>query len=140
MPFADSEVIIGYGKNLAYSDTSGGTFTNVEGTIDIQLPERELAAEEYTHDDSPSGHKEFTPGLFDPGTATFSYRYTKSQFATLETLFAGKSVKFWKVTIPGGSTAVFKGFIVSHSLPLELEGSPVVEAEIQVNGAMTFTA
>jgi hypothetical protein len=147
MAFDRDEVIIGHGKHIAYSD-DGVTYTTVDGTVDISLPERELGATEITNDDSPNFHKDYIPGLYEPGKVNFTYRYTKTQFAALETIYQkantaatrGDATKTWKVTLPDASTAVFNGFLTSHNLPIDGgEDSPVVEGEIQVIGLMTWT-
>lgn len=148
MAYDREEHIIGHGKHIAYGDTAIGTFTNVDGTIEVTLPERELGTTELTNDDSPDFHKDYMPSLYEPGSVSFTYRYGKTVFAALEGIYqlasaAGtraSATKFWKVTLPDGSVAAFRGFLTKHDLPVEQEDSPVVEAEIQVAGKMTFTA
>lgn len=147
MAYDRTEHILGYGKHLFYGAANPAT-TPVYGTIDIQLPERELGTAEITNDDSPNYHKDYIPALYEPGKVPFTYRYGRTLFAALEAIFLLASVtatrasatKWWKVTLPDGSTAVFQGFLTKHDLPTQLEDSPVVEAEIQVIGMMTFTA
>lgn len=143
----NSEVIIGHGKTLEYSD-NGADWTKVPGTIDINLPERELGAAEITNDDSPDFTKEYQPGMYEPGTVSFTYRYNKTGFAALETIFQlataaetrAQATKSWRVTLPDGSRTVFDGFLTAHNLPVEGgEESPIVEAEIQVTGKMAFS-
>lgn len=143
----ESEVIIGHGKHIAYSDTEVGVYTNVNGTIEIQLPERELSASEYTNDDSPDFHKQYTPGVFEPGTIAVTYRYAKTGFTAVETIYQlacvaatrASATKWWKITLPDGSTGKVRGFIVKHDLPVEGDDSPVVEMEIQAIGKMVWT-
>lgn len=146
---ADStDPIIGHGKSLAYSDTEQGQYTPIPKTIEVNLPERELSASETTNDDSADFHKEYIPGLYEPGTVSFTYRYTAAGFAIVEDLYAlaqdagtrSDAIKWWKVTLPDGSTAVFQGFITANNLPAEQEDALVSEGELQVTGPMTFTA
>lgn len=149
MAFDRAETIIGAGKRLAYCATSNGTFISVFGTVDISLPERELGVSEITNDDSPDFHKDYIPGLYEPGTIPFTYRYTKTQFALLEAIYQlatvaatrASATKYWKVTLGDGSVAAFQGFLTKHDLPVEgEEDSPVVECELQVIGKMTWTS
>jgi hypothetical protein len=143
--FERDEVIIGHGKQLLYCDTVDGTYTKVDGTIEVNLPERELEAEEITNDDSPDFHKDYNPGMYEPGTVPFTYKYTKTQFAALETIFQlatvaatrSSATKFWKVILTDGSTASFRGFLTKHDLPME-QGTVNVEAEMQVCGKMSY--
>lgn len=147
MAYNRDEHAIGYGKKIAYSATEGGSYTEVDGTVEVNLPERELGTAEATNDDSPDFHKDYLPGLYEPGTVSFTYRYGKTLFAAVETVFQlanvaatrASATKFWKVTLPEGSTATFKGFLVKHDLPMEIEDVITVEAEIQVIGKITFT-
>jgi predicted secreted protein len=141
MPFDRTETVITYNKHLSYSDTLNGSYTNVAGTIDIQLPQRELGVAEITNDDTADYTKDYIPALFEPGTIPFTYRYTKSQFASLETIFQARTAKYWKVLLADGSYGKVTGFIVKHDLPLEgEEDSPVVEGEIQATGKMAWTS
>jgi len=147
MPFDRDECIIGYGKRLSYSDTENGTYVEVFGTIDVTLPERELGKAEITNDDSPDYHKDYIPGLYEPGTVPFTYRYTATIFADLEDLFMlasdtgtrGQATKWWKCVLADGAEYKWRGFLMKNNLPTEIEGSPVVEAEIQVGGKMQTT-
>lgn len=148
MAFDRTQTIIPFGKRIAYSDTSGGSYTSVFGTIEVDLPDRDLGKAEITNDDSTLRHKDYIPGLYEPGTIKVTYRYTRTQFAALETIFqlatvqstVASATKYWKTTLPDGSTALVQGFIVKHSLPMDLESSPAVELEIQCLGAMTWTS
>jgi hypothetical protein len=78
---------------------------------------------------------------------SFSYRYAKTQYAAVEALLNLATVaanragatKFWKVTLPDGSVAAFRGFVSKNDLPLEQEDGPACEAEITVTSKMTFT-
>ena len=148
MPYARDEHIIGHAKQLSYGDTLVGATTRVFGTREVNLPERELGTAEVTNDDTPDFHKDYIPGLYEPGTVSFTYLYAKSQFAALEAIYQlatvaatrASATKFWKVTLPDASTATFKGFLTKHDLPMETEDEVVVEAEIQVVGKITFTA
>ena len=147
MPIDNDEVIIGHGKHIAHS-ADGVTYSDVAGTIEVNLPERELGAAEITNDDSPDFTKEYMPGMYEPGTVSFTYRYNKTGFAALEAIYQlatvaatrGSATKFWKVTLPDGSESTFKGFLTAHNLPVEGEDSPIVEAEIQIVGKMVYTA
>jgi len=145
--FVNADAIIGYKKKIEFSDTLMGTYVKLAGTININLPERELGTAETTNDDSPGFHKQYIPALYEPGTVTVSYRYGAPGFAAVETLFQLAAVastraaatKFWKVTLPDTTVAAFQGFVTRNNLPLEIEDSPECEFEIQVSGAMTYT-
>jgi hypothetical protein len=148
MPYTPSEHNIGHGKKLEFSDASNfSSPTQIFGTVSVPLPERELGASEKTNDDSPDYHKEYQPGLYEPGTVDFTYNYAKTEFEKVETLFAlaqvaatrASATKYWRLTLPDGSTAVWQGFITANNLPAEQEDTLVCEASMQVTGKMTFT-
>lgn len=148
MPYDRTQHIIGQGKKLEYSDTSGGTYTAIFGTIEINLPEREFAAEEITNDSTPDRLKDYIIGLGEPGEMDFTYAYGKTQFAAIEAVFAlgystttaATATKFWRYTLPDGSVASWRGFLTSHNLPAEIEGQLVVEGSMQAVSKITFTA
>lgn len=152
--FAESEAVINHGKHIAYGDdVTTPTYITVAGTTDVDLPDRELGQSDVTNDDTADFHKDSIPGMFAPGKASFKYRYGKTQFAAIEAVYqlatvaatrgggAGGAIKKWKVTIPDGSTATFRGYLTKHSLPMEGDDdSPVCECEIAVKGKITYTA
>jgi len=145
--FNPAEAIIGFGKQIAYCDTVNGTYIKVAGSQDITTPERELGKAETTNDDSEDFTKDYQPALYEPGTASFKYVYGATQYAALDAVFLLATVaatrpqatKFWKVTLPDGATKTFKGFLTKHSDPLEMEGTVIVECEIQVRSKVTYT-
>jgi hypothetical protein len=148
--FTRAEAAIGYGKRLQFSD-AGSTWNTLFGTVDVQLPERDLGEAELTNDDSPDFHKDYLPGLFEPGEVSGSYRYTRSMYAHMESLYQRATVAanrpsdaatpvllFWKCTLTDGAVATWRGFIKTHNLPTEIEGVLTVEFSIKVSGKMTF--
>ncbi|MGC4030255.1 MAG: phage tail tube protein [Tepidisphaeraceae bacterium] len=137
----------GFGKILEYSDTGSGTWTKASKTVEIEIPDAELGAEESTHDDSTDYHREYIPTLYDPGTLPFTYRYEKAAFALIEAVFQlantsatrASATKFWRLTLPDGSKVAWKGFITKHGLPTDIDGVLTCECEMQVIGKRTFT-
>jgi hypothetical protein len=149
MAYDASEHIIERGKRLEFADTLNGSRTRVYGTIEINFPERELGAAEYTNDDTPNNSKSYGPGEYDPGKVPFTYRYGKTTYAALETIFnlpedpaqRNTAIKYWFLTLPDGAQRVGRGFLTKHQMPMGGDGntSPVVEAEIQTTEKWTFT-
>lgn len=145
MSFQEAEVQIGHKKQIAYSATDS-SYLKVDGTIEINLPEAELGESEITNDDTADFGKDYQPALYEPGTVTVSYVYTKTQFALIEAKFQQARVAatraaatmFWQTTLPDGSTAKFKGYIKSHKLPMDQEGTLVSEFEIRVRTKITY--
>jgi hypothetical protein len=146
--FDIDEAILKAGKHLAFSDTESGTYTNVDGTTEMNFPDRELGKAEVTNDDSPDRTKQYIPALYEPGTVSFKYIYGATSFDALETIYqlavdqagAIAARKWWKITLADGAFVKFEGFLTKHTLPLDgLEDAPIVEGEIQVSGAMVYT-
>jgi hypothetical protein len=141
------EAGIGYGKILEYSADGTTGWVKVPGTVEFEFPDTELEAAETTNDDSPDGHKDYIPGLYEPGTVPFSYRYGKTAFALIDAVFMLATVaatratatKFWRQTMPDGSKMAFKGFITKHSMPADIDGVLTVEGEMQCIGKRVFT-
>lgn len=143
-----SEHIIGFGKKLSYCTTVNGSYTDVYNTRNITAPQTQLGSAEITNDNSPNRTKARIPGLYDPGTVSFTYVYSRTQFAALQTLLAGGTSQagaaaatlFWKITYADGSVLAFQGYLTKNDLPAELEGELVSEGEIQATTVPTFTA
>lgn len=146
MAYNRNEIRSAHGKRLSYADTLAGPYTIVYGTVDISLPERELEEEEVTNDDSEDFTKDYEPGLYDPGTSGFTYKFQDEQFTALETMYQlatvpatrGDATKFWKLELPSGSTGIWQGYLKSHNLPTEGATTPTVEAEIRAKSKVTW--
>lgn len=151
--YAPEDHQIGHGGKLSYCDTAIGTYIEIRGIQECNVPESELGESETTNDDSPDFHKEYTLGMYEPGTATFSYVFQPNQFGDIDALYmlasvaanrllrdaANSPIKYWKHTTPDGSVHAFKGWVKSNKLPRDQEGTLVSEAEIRVIGKTAFT-
>lgn len=143
----EEEVILGFGKTIEFSDTENGSYTKLPGSITTTLPDRELGEAETTNDDSPDFHRQFIPGLYDPGVVSLTYRYSATGYAMMEELFQlaadavtrPDAIKWWKVTLIDGAVAKFRGWVKKNGMPVELDTSPEVECEIRATGKMSFT-
>lgn len=138
---------IGHRGALGYCDTVDGDYIRVRGTQECNIPESELGESETTNDDSTDFHKEYIPGVFEPGNVTFTYVFQADQFSDIDVLrLLGSSLgtrasgtKFWRHFLPDGSKYQFRGWVKSNKLPRDQEGTIVCEAEIKVIGKTTFT-
>jgi hypothetical protein len=143
----ENEATIGFNKKLEWSDTENGSYTRVSNTVDVDLPDRSLGEAEFTNDESPDFHRQFTPQLYDPGTLDFTYIYTDDAFEAIEELYATGMVaetrdemtKWWKITIPTGAVCKFRGYVNKHGMPMTVDGINQVAASLRVSGKMTFT-
>lgn len=148
MEFIESEATIGHGKTLSWSDTANGTFVAMPGTVKVSIPDAELGTAEITNDDSPDRRKDYIPCLYEPGTVGGSYIYGATAFEAFEEIFqlgsspttAPTATKYWKLTLPDGAIAAWRGFLTKHGMDPEMEDAIEVEFEMQVRGKLTFTA
>ena len=148
MAYIPSEHTIGHGKKIEYAAVQAMTSAvQIFGTTEINFPESELSATDFTNDDSPSYHKEYEPGMYEPGTVGFTYVFSKTEYTKVETIFQLATVtatrasakKYFRITLADGSAVVFPGFITKNNVSGAQEDGVMVEAEIQVTGPRVFT-
>lgn len=145
---------INHGKKLYFRNTTEDEWTQIPKTVDFGLPDSELGSSEYTNDDSPDYHKQYQPGLYEPGTVEGTYIYSDDGFALLEELYQRATetanrqsdaetpaTVLWKIELPSGSTSNFSGYVTKNTLPMDgQEDTSTCEFAIQVNGPATYTA
>lgn len=143
---------INHGKKLYFSN-DGEEWTQVPNTVDFGLPDGELGTAEYTNDDSPNYHKQYQPGLYDPGSIEGTYIYSDDAFALMDELHQRATVTanrfsdsetpasvHWKIELTSGALCTFRGFLTKNTLPMDgQEDTSTCEFTIQVDGTVTYT-
>lgn len=152
MAYNEAETTIGHGWNVLYAANLAGlsSGTPIDGTTGVHFPDGELGEMEITNDDTADFMKDYHPGLYDPGTVAFTYKFGKTQYAVVEAVYqectvaatrATAASRYWKIVAPDGSFATFKGFLKKHAITdSDQEDALEVECEIRVRGKITFTA
>jgi hypothetical protein len=131
-----STAILGFGSEL-YTSPDGTTWTLVGQTVDLNSPASELAKVKITNNSSPNTSQEYTTGIFEPGDMDFEIVYSSAIQEPLYTLFAGRTIQFWKEIFPDTSGWTYKAFISK----LENEGKTENEAiHAKVSLALTTVA
>jgi len=108
--------------------------------LSVTPPERTQETIDVTHHGSPSGFREYIPGLKDGGEVAFSYNWTKDgQTALITAMNAGKGE--YKVLFADGSSEVFDAIITSVGNDAqEIDGKMVGSGAMKVSGPPTYTA
>jgi hypothetical protein len=128
-----------YGSTLGYSATSGGSYTNVAEVVEVDGPSLQVSEVDVTSLASPSAHKEFLPGLVDPGDIKLKLNLLTSQFSTVWGFAAGRTFKYWKITLSNGDTAVAYGFIKELHPSAPDNKQLMADMTIKVSGPITYT-
>ena len=107
---AASSAIIGKGTTLSYSATQGGSYTALSEVTDVSLPTVKIGKVDVTHYLSDNNTMEYKSAVWqDHEDIKLTLNFLKAQTTTLES-FVGVD-KWWKITLPDGSTYVQPGFI-----------------------------
>lgn len=135
---------IGYGLDLAYATTSGGTYTSVANLEDATPPKYATEGVDNTSHASSNAFRDKTPGMTDPGEITFKGLLSKASWSALESQLRVK--QYWKLTWPlatGEVTAsklVCFGFLSDLAQVIPLDKQTEIEGKIILSGKPTFTA
>lgn len=128
---AATQTSIGYGSSLKLEAVV------VAEVYEINGPSIEGSDVEATHMDSPSGYREYIPGLLDPGAVDITLNYTKAQCAALIAVFRQK--KNWTITYPDASTWTFTGYLNAFGPSDPVDDRMTIAVTIKLAGAPTFT-
>jgi predicted secreted protein len=133
---------IGLGITIAFESSTPGTFTTVGSVHDTAPPGVSVDSIDVTEYGHTNGFRRFIPGLADAGEASFSIHYDPelSAYTDLYTLAAGRTVKNWQITFPGGAEIGFSGFITNLQPATPLDDKMTCDFTIKVSGAPTVAA
>ena len=134
---AASAGMIGKGTTLGYATTSGGTYTNVDELISVGKPKVTPDRVEFTHSTSDDDTKEFKPGWKEGEATEFTVNYTEAGMTALIAIEGLQ--RYWKLTLPGGSTFVWAGTI-GVGLPVDIKDRIITTCSLTCDSAITYTA
>lgn len=140
-------VIPALGTTLAYSTTSGGTYTPVANVLSVNFPD--AAVESVETSNLTTAIQTFRPGRVDPGEVAFELQYDPGDtaHAALRKYVTGETTPallYWRVIAPVSPAKgeSFAGFLTQCSPGAEgADGNIEASATIKVSGAITaYTA
>lgn len=135
---AENTAIIGFGAEVEWADTLGGSYVELAELLDLPLPETTVTAVEATHMKSPNSTMEKIPGLSEEGEFTFSMNFNKTQYNTVFGLTGQE--KYFKINSPSGDTwGPFKGFVSGRAGDMPINDRIVAEITITPGGYIPFT-
>lgn len=131
---------IGITASLEYDlDTSGTNWVAIPKCKSISFPALTVASVDTTNLDNSDYYKTFTPGTIEPGNVSFTAEFSSDTYNDLfDTL---RDVISWRVTSPDGDVviAIFDGFLMNLSSPIEAEAEHMITGEIKVTGAVSLS-
>ncbi|MDG3040438.1 phage tail tube protein [Roseicyclus marinus] len=132
---------IGYNSAFGIEGGSPAAFTDVAEITAVTAPGLTRAAVEATHLKSPDRTKEFIPGLFERGEATFTLTFEKDVYDTILTAATAVDGGRYRITLPDGSTFTFNGFFTGLTSPEATpEGKLECQGTIKPKGTVTYAA
>lgn len=129
---------IAYDTRLYIGDGVSASLTSVPALLSITCPDAEQQIVEATHLGSSGRIREYLSGMVEPGSWSFSARWSKTTYDRLMDLKG--LVKSYQIEFPDTSTAAFSSILTKTSC--EVSGPDAVldvKAEGKVSGAVTFT-
>ena len=138
---AATQASLGYGTVLKFETIAGsGTYDTIEEMKDMPEFGEESALVEATHQESPSGRKEYIAGLKDGQDFSAAFNYIKS--ATQEAVRAagGTTRNFrvvWSASPTLTLTQTFAAVILGSRISGPIEGPKQLTVHLKVSGAIT---
>lgn len=130
---------IGYDASFGIEGATAGTFVAVAEIVAITPPGLTRGAVEATHLKSPGRTKEFIPGLFETGEASFTLNFEPDVYDTILDEAALVDGGNYRITFPDTSTLTFEGFFTGLTPPeLTGEGKMEATATIKPKGVVTY--
>jgi hypothetical protein len=122
--------------------TGPSTYVTLAEVVEFNPPEFTRDAEEFTHQKSPEGWREYKPGLKEPGEASLTYNLIPGEADddTIADSFANQGVEEWQVEYPNGATLDLKGFFTAHSAATPLGQRMTGGATFKISGKPAVTA
>lgn len=125
---------------ISYSDTLGGSQTELGNLTNCSLPECEANKVETTTYDSAGKWRTYRSGYKDPGTLGGTIHYVDATKADLlDTLFASEANKFWHVGYPDGAVYSVEGFLSKLGDDAPMDGIISTNFEATLSGEPVFT-
>lgn len=135
---AASAGFVGKGVTLGFATTLAGTYTNVSEVISCGKPKVTTDRVEFTHSTSDNDFKEFKPGWKEGENTNFSVNYTEAGTTALIALEGLQ--RFWKITMPGGSTFAWQGTLLGLDIPVDIKDRVVTSVELTCDSNITYVA
>jgi len=138
-----TDAAIGFGSKFERSSdgTSAGIFATVAQMRDIPFPEVSRDIIDGTHMESPDGYREFVPGLADGGELSLEMLFKSggTGYTTLLADFHSAAPGYYKITLVGGDTFEFSGFVKGLSGTAPLADAMTATVTIKITGKPIYT-
>lgn len=95
---AEDTGYIGFGTEIGYGDSEGGSYTPIADMTDVTLPNIEVNDVDVTTHGLAALFRDFTPGLGNAGELELKLLFDKANQATLYGLI--RTSKWWKIQFP----------------------------------------
>lgn len=135
-----------FGTQLKRDSDGAGNFVKVANINDLNGPEREREAIEFTAHDSPDQYREFGKGLKDGGEVTFTLNYDPAlaSHEALDDDFEEKDNRDYQIVLlPGDAdehTWDFNGLITSLGDAFPVDDRMERDVTIKVSGKPVLSA
>jgi predicted secreted protein len=132
---------IGYGTLFQIRTSTGpDVWTTIGEQTNITPPSISADAIDATHSESPSGRREFIPGLVDEGEVSFEINYQPgaASFATL--LGYLRSTVVARVIFPNGAKWQFSGILTGVEPEAPVDDKMVASVTFKLTGASELQA
>jgi hypothetical protein len=133
-----SAAIHSYGTTIAYSTTSGGSYTTIGEVHDLD-EDQNVPEFKVTNFGSPSATHEFRPKMIDPGEASGKGNYVNSIYSTLFGYQQTRTILWFKITTPDNSVANGQAWVSKLKKTEPDDDGVKQEFTVRKTGPWTFT-
>jgi hypothetical protein len=141
-----SEATIGYGARVYVEtaespDQSPPDYTELSEITNMSPPNFQADDVDVTHMQSPDRTREFTPGLIDPGEASFEMNWVQGSDTDIILLNLKRAATkvSWKFVWANGTYWEFLGYVKGYETSAAVEDKQSATCSIKVSGSETIS-
>lgn len=127
----------GYGSTFGLGSAST-SFTTVTELLTAKHSGYKVSVAKFDGPGNSTAFIEKKPGMIDPGQITVTISYDKTQYNTLQTAAAARTIKWCKLTAPDGGNLIFQGFFTGLDFAVPEDDKVTDDLTLEITGAITY--
>ncbi|MDQ0349737.1 hypothetical protein J2S76_004188 [Ancylobacter vacuolatus] len=131
---------IGYGSLFEISTDGGATWASPGQATSLTPPSFAVDAIDVTHMQSPSGTREFIPGLVDPGECSIEMNFMPGSAGEAIILSVLRMKVKARATFPDGESVTFDAIITGYSPAVPMDEKMTATLTVKVSGVVEHGA
>lgn len=118
-----------------------GVFFKLGEVTNVPPPSPSVDSQDFTHQESPGGFREFVPGLIDPGEQTISLNYINGNPTEVFVLawIAAREKRSTRITVRNGKKYTYQSFPTGWSPTGAVGDKRTADLSLKVSGQVVLS-